>query len=168
MTAAVIISAILLTYLGAPVCFRDWRKTGARLAHFCVGKLRQSAPVFFIPFRGEKTGATGADRRSLKTFDEKETGAMISFDTVPDVGTVVILDRQEYELAGTRPHQKADGSIVNLLVWETTCPVCKGSFETLTARNLGPTIRRCQEHRKAGKPVKGRRGRRLKVAVLEA
>jgi hypothetical protein len=78
MTILVSFMAFLLTYLGAPVCFRHWRKTGARLAHFCVGKLRQSAPVLETPFRGSRLAQlaqTGA-RRIFEGKDwRNETGA---------------------------------------------------------------------------------------------
>lgn len=80
MTAAVIFMAFLLTYLGAPVCFGDWRKTGARLAHFCVGKLRQSAPVLGTPFRGSRL-AQLAQTGARQIFDvgdwRNETGAKV-------------------------------------------------------------------------------------------
>ncbi len=80
MTVTVIFGAFLLTYLGARVCFGDWRKTGARLAHFCVGKLRQSAPVLGTPFRGSRLAQlaqTGA-RRIFEGKDwRNKTGATL-------------------------------------------------------------------------------------------
>jgi hypothetical protein len=170
MTVSVLFIAILLTYLGARVCFRDWRKTGARLAHFCDGFLRQSAPVFFIPLGGKKLAQLAQNRRTSKFHGNtgaKETGAMITFETIPDVGTVVILDRQKYKLVGSRPYTRADDSRTLLLVWETKCATCKTEFEVLSPRHAGPSTRRCAEHRKAGKPVKGKRGRRVSVEVVE-
>ena len=73
MTGMVLFSAVLLTYLGAPVCFRDWRKTGARLARFVAVFLRQSAPVLESPFRGSRLAQlaqTDFDRKIVN-----ETGA---------------------------------------------------------------------------------------------
>lgn len=78
IAAAVIIAALLLTYLGAPVCFGDWRKTGARLAHFWAGFLRQSAPVLGNPFRGSRLAQLAQPAIVAKNDDgdwRNETGA---------------------------------------------------------------------------------------------
>jgi len=59
-----------ITYLGAPVCFRDWRKTGARLARFWAGFLRQSAPVLGNPFRGSRLAQLAQPAIGAKNDDQ--------------------------------------------------------------------------------------------------
>lgn len=87
----------------------------------------------------------------------------------PDLcaGTVLRLDEQVYELRGAVPHLRKDGAPTELLVWETKCPACGAAFEVRTSRcRTGLPNRRCERCRKVGKPVKGKRGRRVKVEVL--
>lgn len=71
MTHLAILARVPLTRLGARVCFGDWRKTGARLAHFYPGLLRQSAPVLGTPFRGSRLAqlAQPGDGRKNETKD---------------------------------------------------------------------------------------------------
>ena len=92
---------------------------------------------------------------------------MIDFASPPLLGTVLKLDDQAYELRALRPHQRLDGTSTQLLVWETNCPSCGAGFEQATGLKASGINRRCPECRKAGKPVKGRRGRKVKLEVLQ-
>lgn len=83
------------------------------------------------------------------------------------IGTIVRLDDQEFELVGERGCVRRDGSPGIVFTWLSTCPVCESHFEQTTGRSFGSFLRRCDEHRKAGKPVKGKRGRKVRVEVLE-
>lgn len=92
---------------------------------------------------------------------------MIDLPSPPEPGLVLMLDDQAYELREFRPHRKADGTMTELMVWETACASCGESFETLTPVKLSNTLtRRCSGCRKPGKPVKGKRGRKLSVQVI--
>jgi hypothetical protein len=92
---------------------------------------------------------------------------MIDLPNPATPGLIVMLDDQSYELRGSKPHRKADGTMTELLVWETACATCGEGFEALTPVKLCNTLtRRCPNCRKPGKPVKGKRGRRLNVKVI--
>jgi hypothetical protein len=90
------------------------------------------------------------------------------FQALPAIGTVIMLDDQEYELADVEPYRRKDGRKTQLLVWSTSCPVCGASFQIKTALKSNGVNRRCAECRTPGKPVKGKRGRKIKLAVMEA
>lgn len=91
---------------------------------------------------------------------------MIEFEGIPEIGTVVILDDQEFELVSIVPHQKADGSMTDLLLWASLCATCGQSYETKTTVRTSGISRRCSIHSKPGKPVKGKRGRKVKIQVI--
>jgi hypothetical protein len=175
LAATAIIAALLLTYLGAPVYFRDWRKTGARLARFWAGFLRQSAPVLGGVCNTPQTGATGATGlRLLKC--ENETGAktgakpearMIALQAIPKPGTTIDLDGQSYRLIETAPFMRRDGFETTLATWRANCADCGVEFETRSGMQTNGLNRRCDVHRKSGKPVKGSRYRKVQVAVIE-
>ena len=93
---------------------------------------------------------------------------MIAFDQIPAIGTTVCIDQQVYEFRGTVPHEKADGQMTTLLAWETVCPSCAKPFVIRSTVKSNGFTRRCPDCAKAGKPVKGKRGRRVKVAVHHA
>lgn len=93
---------------------------------------------------------------------------MIKLAVPTEIGTVLKLDDQEYELSRFEPYTRDDGRQSTLLVWETTCPSCAEAFlvkSTLTVRWL---VRRCVDCAKPGKPVQGKRGRNVKVVVFYA
>lgn len=92
---------------------------------------------------------------------------MIDFRASPAIGTILRLDDQEYELAVTRPHVRKDGTPTKVLIWETSCPVCGAAFEVGTGLKSNSVTRRCEPCRKTGKPVKGKRGRKVRVEVIE-
>lgn len=92
---------------------------------------------------------------------------MIAFAGPPLIGTVLMLDSQAYELSDVVPHTRQDGTATSLLAWETSCAACGSSFRALTpAASISGLSRRCQSCKKPGKPVKGRRGRKLRVEVI--
>lgn len=102
-------------------------------------------------------------------FKRAETMIMlIAFEKTPEIGTVMTLDDQSYEFVGVEPYRRDDGLATDLLVWETCCPTCGAGFTAKTPLVTNTVVRRCADHRKAGKPVKGKRGRKVRVAIVEA
>jgi len=93
---------------------------------------------------------------------------MIAFSKAPAIGTVVLLDRQVFELVELKPHTRKDGGTMELLVWQSGCASCGTEFVTSSPLRTNGLTRRCAECRKPGKPVRGKRGRRVAVKVLEA
>jgi len=91
---------------------------------------------------------------------------MIEFSTAPEVGSLLLIDSQEYELREVLDHVRKDGSGSSILVWESSCPACGSGFEVTTGLVAKGVNRRCGGCAKAGKPVKGKRGRKLKVEVI--
>lgn len=62
---------------------------------------------------------------------------------------------QTYLLIGTRAHQRRDGSLTNLDVWQTKCADCGDTFEfsiPSKAKRFEPN-RRCQKHKRPGQRV---------------
>lgn len=93
---------------------------------------------------------------------------MFSFDAEPAIGTVLHLDDQAYEMIGTKPHERQDGTSTELLIWQTECATCGSNFEVMSGLRSSGLSRRCAEHRRAGKPVKGKRGRKVVVEIDHA
>lgn len=93
---------------------------------------------------------------------------MIHFEKPPAIGTTVSLDGQVYEYRGTIPHTKLDGSGTILLAWETLCPSCGRAVVIRSTLKSHGFTRRCSDCAKAGKPVKGKRGRKIVVVIHHA
>jgi hypothetical protein len=79
------------------------------------------------------------------------------FDAVPAVGTVLELDGQEYLLIGCEPHQRQDGTMTTLLVWQTHCAQCSVPFMCRSTVRVVSLNRRCQTHKRPGQRVGGKR-----------
>lgn len=92
---------------------------------------------------------------------------IFSFLSPPPHGTVVMLDEQAYELSAIEPYTRKDGAASSLLRWDTACPVCGVGFSVTTGLSARELTRRCLDHRKPSKPVKGKRSRRLNVQIIE-
>lgn len=90
---------------------------------------------------------------------------MIGFQTVPAFGTVVDLDGQGYELVGLEPYTRTDGSKTQLMVWSAPCATCGDPFTVKSGMTFKAPNRRCDGCKRTGKPVKGRRGRKINVTV---
>ena len=93
------------------------------------------------------------------------------FASEPPLGTRILLDEQVYELVDSEPYtRKSDGKPSRLLIWETCCPTqgCETTFRVTTGCSVTTLNRRCEGHRFTAlrsKPVKGRRGRKVRVRV---
>ena len=78
-----------------------------------------------------------------------------------------MLDEQAFEVLAVEPYErKLDGQRVPLLTLEARCPVCGVSYRCKTGLSVAYLPRRCEAHRNPGKPVKGKRGRRVSVSVV--
>lgn len=93
---------------------------------------------------------------------------MIEFICPPTLGTVIELDGQGYELVEVQPYDRIDGTASNLLVWKAPCFDCTSEFEVKSGLTFKAPNRRCPACKKTGKPVKGRRGRKVRVTVTHA
>ena len=86
----------------------------------------------------------------------------------PPLGTRITLDDQPYELVDIEPYiRKLDGARSRLLIWETICPAagCGDSFRVITGLSIRYLQRRCETHKRSLKPVKGRRGRKVRARI---
>lgn len=91
----------------------------------------------------------------------------IDFASKPPIGTVIMLDDQGYELIEAEPYRRLDGAPSWLLRWSTSCPDCGTEFQQSSGLVSHAFNRRCTDCRKLKRrPVKGRRGRRLKIRVI--
>lgn len=93
-------------------------------------------------------------------------GPLVRFDGAPEIGQIVMLDEQAYELIDVADYVRADGVHSHLLTWETQCPSCGQSFRMKSGSSFHPN-RRCKNCSRPGKPVKGKRGRRVSVALVD-
>ena len=84
----------------------------------------------------------------------------------PEIGVVVSLDDQVYELVGSRGHTRVDGSATTILEWSTNCAACGTTFIATSGIKPNALNRRCTNCRRQGKPVKGKRGRKVSVTVI--
>jgi len=90
------------------------------------------------------------------------------FATEPPIGTRIVLDDQVYELVQAEPYtRKTDGKASHLLHWDTACPTdgCGKPLRVLSGMSITSLQRRCEDHRVLTKPVKGKRGRRVKIRI---
>lgn len=82
----------------------------------------------------------------------------VEFKSVPKPGTTIALDEQRYELLGTEPCVRKDGSPTHLLVWGTDCPRCGAMFMASTGLVSKSLPRRCPSCRvRARRPVSGQK-----------
>ncbi len=84
------------------------------------------------------------------------------------IGTVLKIDAQAFELAEIEPYTRKDGQASAILHWRSNCPTCGVEFTHSTGRTSAQFNRRCEEHRKAAKPVTGKRGRKCKLSLATA
>lgn len=91
---------------------------------------------------------------------------VINFTTAPNVGTVLKLDSQEFELVRIVPYLRLDGTPSTLLVWEAACPSCGCKFEVKSGLKANAINRRCGSCKRVGKPVSGKRRRKVSVEVM--
>ena len=80
----------------------------------------------------------------------------------------MMLDDQRYELREIRPYVREDGGSTRLLVWETVCPKCGDPLDVITGLTGNQINRRCSDCKRPGKPVTGKRGRKVNVTIIEA
>lgn len=74
----------------------------------------------------------------------------IEFEFPPPVGTIVMFRGQRYEMVGTAPHTRRDGSEITLLRWASHCARCGDAMEAKTVVNGGSPNRRCDECKAPG------------------
>ena len=87
---------------------------------------------------------------------------LFDFASPPNPGTTLHIDEQSYELIGSRPYVRKDGGQSILLDWETACPGCGTAFRISTSLKPVAIKRRCAACKQQGRPVKGKRGRKIK------
>lgn len=90
----------------------------------------------------------------------------IFYPSAPAVGTRMQIDLQTYELIAVEPYVRKDGAVTELLRWEAMCAKCGAPFHTTSTKRIHSIARRCEEHRRAGSPVSGRRGRKITVTIV--
>lgn len=78
----------------------------------------------------------------------------VEFPEQPPIGLAVSLDDQRYDLVDAHDHQKLDGTMTVLLVWQAECATCGEGFLTKSPANQLPGGRRCEKHRQPGKKVR--------------
>ncbi|EJU14950.1 hypothetical protein LH128_01202 [Sphingomonas sp. LH128] len=92
---------------------------------------------------------------------------MISFESEPPLGTVVMLDDQAFTLTALVPHTRRDGTATTLLRWRAPCAECGAEFECTSPMATSGLTRRCITHSKAGRPVSGKMRQKVQVSIIE-
>ncbi len=72
------------------------------------------------------------------------------------VGMRSSFNEQEYRCIGVTAHERANGRMTELAIWESRCPECGDpfTFQTSVTRGIVSPNRRCARHRKPGIKVK--------------
>jgi len=67
---------------------------------------------------------------------------------------------QEYEMIGTEPYIRRDGTETLLVVWRSHCATCGKPFELRTPKESSKfdPNRRCQKHKRPGVRVRESKG----------
>ncbi len=79
---------------------------------------------------------------------------MIVFHSPVSVGFEIGVNGQRYRLTAVEPHTKRDGSVTELLVWQTECAQCGCAMVTRSPSNRAPDTRRCDLHKAPGRRVR--------------
>lgn len=74
----------------------------------------------------------------------------ISFETPPAEDTVVVSKEQRYVFSGAEQYTRADGTVVPLLRWASTCAKCSDQFEFKTSLKQPYPNRRCSKCSRPG------------------
>lgn len=87
----------------------------------------------------------------------------IDFVKPPKIGTVFLLEGQRYEVIDLLVHTRRDDAVTMLILWRGFCADCGTEFTFKTGLRAKSVNRRCDNHKRPGKPVsaKGRRRQRL-------
>lgn len=81
----------------------------------------------------------------------------VNFRVAPMAGKAIRYRGQRYELIGSEPHRRCDGTLSVILIWRSQCPECGASFTTTSGLVTKHLTRRCPRHRWPGVPVDGKR-----------
>lgn len=86
-------------------------------------------------------------KRNMEIWALKMT---VSFAEVPAPGSVSFTwDGQDYQLVGSEPHTRQDGSETTLLLWSTNCQACGVEMTTMTPMTMTNSPRRkCDDHKR--------------------
>ena len=71
----------------------------------------------------------------------------------PEMGTVLLLRGQRYELTGREHHQRIDGQATWVLHWASRCDECGATFAVTSPLVIRYLNRRCALHHRPGRPV---------------
>jgi hypothetical protein len=75
---------------------------------------------------------------------------------IGEIGTIVVLNGQEYRLIRFDRYTTKIGRTTALAVWQTTCAECGAEFEAIQEIGKIELSRRCAQHKKPGVPVTSR------------
>ena len=78
------------------------------------------------------------------------------YRVTPPIGKVFVHDGQRYELIHSRSHQRQDGQSTTILTWQSQCADCGRPFVMTSGLSVTSIIRRCDLHKKPGKPTSGK------------
>ena len=90
----------------------------------------------------------------------------IPFKSEPEIGAVMLIDQQRFELIKTHPFRRRDGSTGLLLDWRAECANCGAPYFTTTSLGGATPTRRCKVHRQAAKQVVPGRRRKLSISIV--
>ena len=82
--------------------------------------------------------------------------ALIRFKATPLIGEAFMHQGQRYELIESQEHVRRDGSPTRIFTWQSHCPDCGKPFVIKSGMAIHHLNRRCDTHKKPGKPVSGK------------
>lgn len=82
----------------------------------------------------------------------------ISFPSLPDIGTALIIANHPFEVVGGDTIEYSDGTVHPAIVWKSRCYICAKEYKVKGGLNGTPSAY-CEEHRKNGEDPKGTKTR---------
>ena len=77
----------------------------------------------------------------------------IEFARPPELGTVLLVEGQRFEVVGLIPHRRRDDTPTTLINWGGHCAECGRVFTQTTGLIAKTPNRRCPAHHAPGVPV---------------
>lgn len=72
---------------------------------------------------------------------------IVRFARPPAIGTAIVHDGQEFEVAAVEPYVRKDGADSAVLTWRTACRECGAPVEFKLGKELRIVRRNCDEHK---------------------
>lgn len=84
---------------------------------------------------------------------ESRNRYQVDFDEEPAIGSLIPFDGVTFSVVGYEDYVRRDGTPSMLIVWNSRCVDCGDEIEIRTGMKSRGITKRCEKHRKKGKPA---------------